>query len=405
MKKSNVLLTLCLLAAATLFNSCQKDNSLISNSADSTALSNQLANDVTNSDATTDALTTRDSRNEDDDENGAVFVMNNATDDNKVLVYKRNQDGLLTAAGSFSTGGKGTGGGLGSQNALLRDGKFLYACNAGSNDFTVFKIKGTTLTHLAKVASNGTRPISITAYDELVYVLNGGGNGNIAGFRWKENGHLTAINGSIRPLSTNTMGSAQIQFNPSGKVLVVTEKPTNIIDTYQVGSNGVAAAGVAHASVGMTPFGFAFTSNGRLIVSNAAGGGANLSTLSSYNLSNMGALNVISAKIADKQSAACWVVVANNNKYCYTTNTGSGNISGYTINASGALTLLNADGITATTGAGPIDFNLSGNGRYLYTLNGAGHSISIHRVNNNGSLTALGTLTGLPVGAVGLAAK
>lgn len=403
MKRLHIFLTLFLFAGILIgFNSCQKDNIVETPTTELAELSNEPTEGLTNTDEPTEELTTRSSYSEDD---GAVFVMNNASDDNKILAYKRSENGSLTAAGSFSTGGKGTGGGLGSQNALLRYNNYLYACNAGSNDFTVFKIKGAHLTKWEKIASTGTRPLSITANGELVYVLNGGGDGNIAGFRWGRNGHIVAIQGSIRPLSTSTMGAAQIQFNPWGKVLVVTEKPTNIIDTYEVGSNGVAAAGVAHPSVGMTPFGFAFTRGGRLIVSNAAGGAANLSTLSSYNLSNWGGLNVISAKVADKQSAACWVVVSNDNRYCYTTNTGSNNISGYRIDARGGLSLLNADGITATTGAGPIDFILSENGRYLYTLNGAGRSISIHRVDNNGGLSSVGTVTGLPMGAVGIAAR
>jgi 6-phosphogluconolactonase len=410
MKRLHIFLTLCLFAGILIgFNSCQKENSL------STATNephNETTELWTNADEPTRELTntnepTNDlsTRSNDDSDDGAVFVMSNATDDNKVLAYKRAENGMLTMAGSFSTGGKGTGGGLGSQNALLRTGNYLYACNAGSNDFTVFKIKGSMLAHLEKVASQGTRPISITAEDELVYVLNAGGNGNIAGFNWGRNGHLAAIQGSVRPLSTNASGPAQIQFNPSGRVLVVTEKATNKISTYEVGLNGVAAAGVARVSDGMTPFGFAFTYSGRLIVSNAAGGAANKSTLSSYNISSWGDLRVISSQVPDKQSAACWVVVSNDNRYCYTTNTGSGNISGYRIDARGGLTLLNADGVTATTGGGPIDFNFSENGRYLYTLNGKDKSISIHRYNSNGGLTAVGTVTGLPMGAVGIAAK
>jgi 6-phosphogluconolactonase len=405
MKRLRIFLTLTLFATIGIigFDSCQKDNNLVTTTTESTEQSNPLTSNLpTIANTPTEELATRSAHDDDDD--GAVFVMNNATDDNKILAYKRSENGALTASGSFSTGGKGTGAGLGSQNALLRYGNLLFACNAGSNDFTVFIIRGTSLVKWEKMASNGTKPISITAHGELVYVLDGGGNGNIAGFRWHR-GHLVAIAGSVRPLSTNTMGSAQIQFNPSGKVLVVTEKPTNIIDTYEVGNNGVAAAGVAHPSVGMTPFGFAFTSHGRLIVSDAFGGAANQSALTSYNLSNWGALSLITGPVATKQTAACWVIVTDNNQYCYTTNTGSNTISGYKINAAGGLTLLNSDGITATTGAGPIDFNFSENSRYLYTLNGAGKSISIHRVNNNGSLTAAGTVTGLPVGAVGLAAN
>ncbi len=44
---------------------------------------------------------------------GQVYTMNNNPAGNAVLVYDRAADGSLTAAGSFPTGGLGTGGGLG----------------------------------------------------------------------------------------------------------------------------------------------------------------------------------------------------------------------------------------------------------------------------------------------------
>jgi 6-phosphogluconolactonase len=361
------------------FSSCQKDQTTTEDTELNSTITDELL-DTYPSNATNTSVNASVVQNTSYTDNGSVFVMSNAADDNKILVYSRAANGLLTSAGRFSTGGKGTGGGLGSQNALMRYGNFLFACNAGSNDFTVFKIRGTYLTRLLTMPSNGTRPISITAYRDLVYVLNAGGTGNISGYRWQENGRLKSLMGSLRPLSTNASGPAQIEFNPAGTVLVVTEKATNIISTYEVGNNGVASEGSAQASVGMTPFGFAFTAYGRLIVSNAAGGAANLSSLSSYNVSNWGKLNVISEKVADKQSAACWVLVSKDNRFCYTTNTGSNNISGYRVSSNGALSLLDTDGITATTGAGPIDFIFSANGRYLYTLNGAGRSVSIHQI-------------------------
>ena len=59
-------------------------------------------------------------------------------------------------------------------------------------------------------------------------------------------------------------------------------------------------------------------------------------------------------------------------------------------------------GVSGTTGAGPIDMDMSRNGRYLYTLNAGGNSISAFRVDAQGGLTAVGTTAGLPAGANGL---
>src|SRR5207249_379047 len=70
----------------------------------------------------------------DDQPNGdggpsAVYTLTNQVAGNAVAVFARAGDGTLTAAGSFSTGGAGTGAGLGSQGAvtLSNDGRLLFA--------------------------------------------------------------------------------------------------------------------------------------------------------------------------------------------------------------------------------------------------------------------------------------
>lgn len=337
---------------------------------------------------------------------GAVYVMDNSTSGNHILVYQRSAAGTLVNVSTIATDGLGSGGGLGSQGSLILSGdnEFLLACNAGSNDVTVFKVSGINLIPLDKVSSGGLRPISITSYEDFVYVLNGGGTGNISGFRLTDDGHMSHISGSDRDLSGPSVGAAQIEFNKSGSQLIVTEKVTNNILSYEINSNGIASLPVIHPSVGNTPFGFEFGKNGSIIVSDAFGGMPGASALTSYTLSNNGSLNLISGPIATTQTAACWVVVTNNNKYCYTTNTASGNISGYRISDSGVLTLLQSNGISGITEASPIDMSLSRNSNYLYTLNSMGHSISMFKLNYDGSLTTLGVLNGVPVGSVGMAA-
>ena len=46
------------------------------------------------------------------------------------------------------------------------------------------------------------------------------------------------------------------------------------------------------------------------------------------------------------------MVVTKNGRFAYTTNTGSGSISGYAVSADGGLTLLDADGHTGRNGPG-----------------------------------------------------
>lgn len=245
----------------------------------------------------------------------------------------------------------------------------------------------------------------------MIYVLNFGNPvgavaANITGFRLV-NGTLTPIGGSTQPLSAANPNPAQVGFNPAGNVLVVTERATNMISTYTVDvTTGVASAPNSQASAGNTTFGFDFTPNGILVVSEANGGPGNPngSTTSSYTLSATGVLTTISGAVANNQTASCWVAINPSGTFAYTTNTASNTISAYAIAANGALTLQNA-GNSGATGAGPIDLDISSDGAFLYTVNRDDDSLSIHRINADGTLTAQAGVAGQPAGSVGIIAR
>jgi 6-phosphogluconolactonase (cycloisomerase 2 family) len=195
-----------------------------------------------------------------------------------------------------------------------------------------------------------------------------------------------------------------VAFSPNGRHLVVTEKASNLIDVFNVDKHGVAGPATATPSTGETPFGFAFTGRNVLLVANAAGGAPGLSSASSYVVNGSGAADFVAGDIATGQTAACWTVVSSNGRYVYTTNTGSGTISGYRVGRDGSLTALNADGVTATTGAGSRPADASVAGDFLYTRSGGTLTITIDHIERDGSLTPVGTVTGLPDTAVGLVA-
>ena len=91
-------------------------------------------------------------------------------------------------------------------------------------------------------------------------------------------------------------------------------------------------------------------------------------------------------------------------RYYYVSNTGSNDLSGYTISASGQPSLITPTGVVATTEPGPIDLASPSATRFLYALTGGG-TLEEFRVNDNGTLTKFGIITGLPVGQQGLAAS
>jgi len=344
---------------------------------------------------------------------GAVYVASNEATGNRILQFLRDEHGVLTAAGSFSTGGLGTGSGLGNQGGVVftDNGEWLLVINAGSDDISVFAVDSDSdsLRLVDRRASAGRRPISIATKHGLVYVLNAGGAvgaaDNVSGFRLSRRGRLVPIPGSTAPLSAKNVGPAEVHFGLDDDALFVTEKNTNRIDVFQLDEAGAIHSSQTFSSTGVTPFGFAVSRGAdAILVSNAAGGAANASSLTSYRFDD-GLLSVLAGPAPTDQSAACWVVTTRSGRFAYTTNTGSASVSGYAIATDGTPTLLNSDGITAVTGKGPIDAGFSFRDQFLFVLNSGDTSISAFSVRGDGSLSAVGTTTGLPPASNGLAAR
>lgn len=335
---------------------------------------------------------------------GAVYTMTNAAGSNSVVVYDRLSDGTLKPAVMVPTGGSGSGAGLGSQGAIVinDNNRWLLAVNAGSDNITVFDVKHDHLESVGTFPSGGDMPISITVRGRLVYVLNAGTPNNVTAFELSNEGQLTPISGSTRALSAPATGPAQVELSPDGDLLVVTEKDTNLIDVFPVDRNGLLGTRVSTASHGSTPFGFEFGKRNLLIVSEAFGGAPNASAMSSYVANQDGSLALVTGSAPTHQTAACWAVVDKGGRLTYTTNTGSGSITGYRIGAGGDLTILTANGVTGATPPGPIDEAFSNDGRFLYALTSSG--ISGFRVEGDGSLHSIGDVAA-PAGSVGLAAR
>jgi 6-phosphogluconolactonase len=228
------------------------------------------------------------------DTSGAVYVLSNQATANSVLVYRRDSNGNLTYSSSVPTGGTGAGAGsdpLGSQGSLTLESGLLFAVNAGSNDVSMFAVRGADLVLLDRKPSGGQMPVSIAVNGIHLYVVNAGGTPNVSGFIIDPiGGHLVPLPNSQRPLAGGTLAMpADISFNADGSVLLVSEKGTKLIDTYRVDFRGYASGPISHASSGVTPFGFSVTNRGYAIVSEAGSGAA-----SSYEIDDIADLELVS---------------------------------------------------------------------------------------------------------------
>jgi DNA-binding beta-propeller fold protein YncE len=333
----------------------------------------------------------------------SVYTIDNMAS-NSVLQYRSSSAGALTLAGTFATHGSGTGARLASQGALTltEDGDWLIAVDAGSNQITAFQVNNNgSLTFASIVGSEGTAPISVTTHGDLVYVLDNGTAstpGNIAGFTLSSRGQLTFIPGSIQPLSGKTNSSPeQIGFSPNGAVLVVTEKAAGVIDSYTVGATAVPGSPLVTPSNSAGPYGFAFTPQGYLILSEAGTG-----TLSSYSISGSGVLTTLSGSLPDFGLAPCWVAVSPNGQFAYADNAHGGTISGYVIGQTGTMSLFSS--VAAHTAIPNLDLAFGGSyqSEFLYVLNG--NSITSFAAHSDGSISQVSSTGGLPASATGLAA-
>ncbi|HMB53894.1 MAG TPA: hypothetical protein VKU40_11285, partial [Thermoanaerobaculia bacterium] len=149
---------------------------------------------------------------------GAVFTATNDADANAVVVFRRDARGGLTFLDAFATGGAGSGGGLGNQGALALDegARHLLVVNAGSDTLSSFAVGPRGLELVDVEPSGGTQPISVTVQGGLAYVVHAG-SGDVSGLALADDGTLSPLAGSTRPLSGGATGPAQIAFTPDGR--------------------------------------------------------------------------------------------------------------------------------------------------------------------------------------------
>ncbi|MDQ3663908.1 MAG: lactonase family protein [Actinomycetota bacterium] len=342
--------------------------------------------------------------------------MTNRSTSNQIISYRRAGNGELTRVDRVPTRGTGLGTDLDTQGALVlsRDHRYLYAANAGSDNITVFAVRGTRLTFLQKVYA-GDVPNSLTIHGNLLYVLDGSVAGNgILGFRIANDGTLTEIPGSFRLLSSPIAVPGQVEFSPDGRLLLVTHKTTNVLlpprnalDVFRVGDDGRTSAVPRRvASHGLRPFSLAFRRDGRLLVVESFNAAPGKSAVSSYQRPTADSgLDVISGSVPNRQTDSCWIVITRDGRYAYTANFGSGTISSYRVSDGGSVRLLEARAASLGLLSQPVDLALRPNSRHLYLLLRGTGAVATFRIRDDGGLSQKGLVRGgLPVadGASGL---
>jgi len=334
---------------------------------------------------------------------GVVYVQSNEAN-NEVIAFARGEGGELSRMGSFGTGGKGTGvPHLTSQGSVILtgDGRFLLVANAASDDVSLFSVADGR-PDLVGTTATGPAPRSVTEHEGLVYVLDTGEPGLIA-FRLREGG-LEPVAGSSRSLPPGA-DPAQVGFGPDGRTLVVTERGTDSIVAFPVDDEGLLGEPVRIPSSGPTPYGFAVSSAGTLVVTEAFRAEKGAAAASSY-LVGDGSVTPVTRSVGNGRSEICWAVVTRDDRHAFTTNFADGAVSRYAIGADGSLTIDDPVAGLAVEGAtGLRDEDLTGGGRYLYAIDADAGRVFGWAVGDDGTLSPVGSWEGLPSTVAGLAAS
>lgn len=326
-----------------------------------------------------------------------VFVQTNDLNANSIAAFRRNGDGTLTFVTSYATGGRGgreagsASDPLASQGSLqlLPEQGLLLAVNAGSNSVSAFQVSGDTLSLTQVVPSGGQFPTGLAVHDNLLYVLNAGGEGAVSGYRI-EGGRLHEIAGSTRSLQLGNdpnpfflKSPAQAGFTPGGDHLIVTTKTHNTVEVFSVEEDGRLSAAPVINQASPVPFAFVFDGAGRMVL-NLAGSSA----LETFTVNPDNTITPVSAPVSDTRTALCWITQARG--YEYASNTGSGDVSQFRLAADGSVVLVSA--IAAPNIPGATDMAAAG-GQFLYVQSGATGTVHAFAIGAGGSLIPIQVAT------------
>ena len=335
---------------------------------------------------------------------GAVFVQTNE-ERNRVLAFTRDADGGLAEPASYETGGRGSmAPHLPSQGSVVLSGdrRFLLVANAGSGDVSVFRVDGARLELIGTVPSGGDAPRSIAEREGAVFVMTTGKPG-IASFGLNDMGLAPAVGGET-PLAADA-DPAQIGFTPDGRTLVVTQRGADAIAAYPVREDGTLGEPSTVMSSGPTPYGFALTTNGTLVVTEAFRAQKGAAAASSYAAGD-GTITARTRSLANGMSEICWAVVTPDDRFAFTTNFAESTVSRFAIGSDGSISLEDAAaGSVGDPRPGLRDEDVTDDGRFLFAVDADGGSVVGWRIGADGSLASAGSRDGLPNTIAGLAAR
>ncbi len=195
---------------------------------------------------------------------------------------------------------------------------------------------------------------------------------------------------------------AALAFSTDRKLLFVVNPGSNDFTIFQV-----AAAGLTLAS--RTPSGGAHPisiseHSGTLYVLNLGSnaGAPGIDCVSGFRIDTAGQATPIpnstrplsASSTTAAQVAVCWLAISPDGRFAFTGNTTASSVSAYAIRSDASVSLLQPNGLSATTDGGALDLTVSSDSKYLYVVLTNG-TLENFAIDSNGGLRKVQSLPSL----------
>jgi 6-phosphogluconolactonase (cycloisomerase 2 family) len=329
-----------------------------------------------------------------------LYTMTNRKSTNGVVAMKISKNGSLQfiKGSPFPTGGKGSRSAE-SQNGVWLHRGLLYAVDAGSDSFAIFRQNSDgTLSRLndKPVPSQGPGPCSVCASGGILYVLNKGNanaNAGVAVFaiEGEKVRHLPKSSRRLGPSESPT----QVIVNQQGTLLAVpsSNNQGSLLHCYKIdqseatGSRAITELSSSPFAITDGDFGFgsAWKSDGKtLFMTNAVG---NASVVRFGVDAASGQIKENARVVAP--GTACWSALGRGESKLYVTNASSALVFDLSANK---LELIQALDVTDIPNPVVHDVILGPDGKFLYAIEQRKRRILVFSIRKNGRITLKGEL-------------
>ncbi|KAI1152421.1 hypothetical protein F4825DRAFT_475974 [Nemania diffusa] len=323
----------------------------------------------------------------------ALYFINNKSP-NQLVATEVYKDGTVGNPAYYLTGGDGSSivheatgkdivnDTLSTQDSVVRMGHYLFACNAGSNTISTFKINPRHPTELdlcfAPISTHGDFPVAIAVSHELglVCVTNTGVRNGLVVYNFDTYKGLSHDGLGLRPFGIKQFqppifeadGASDVFFSEDKKALFVTIKGDNAADLGFLSVYPIHEGRVASKDIRSSPedtnllFGaFQIPRTDKLFVSDSKFGTVILK------IAKDGISETIARTVIPPGSAgSCWARYSPVTKSAWVTNPTSNNLVELSVETNA---IISQNDITINSNTGLQDFVVPGN--FLYVLGAA----------------------------------